>query len=290
MNKRFEKYYFALVVAGILVALLIWNGVFHQTKAQVADGQCRLSFLNVGQADAALISLPNSIQILIDAGADASTVSKIESQMPSFDNKLEYVIATHPDSDHIGGMPSVLESYKVGEYIQTNKKSDSKAYLKVQAFLKNNQVPTHLAQKGETISFASGVSGKVLSPDENNVDSLSSNDSSIVMRFACGSSFAIFTGDAQSEIQDQIARENRSEELKAQIFKIAHHGAQNAFSENLMLAVKPEVAVISVGKNSYGHPSDLVLSKLKKLGINYFRTDQAGTINFVSNSLVWQKQ
>lgn len=290
MNKQLNKLFLPIIIIGILLAILIWNSIFRQASAQITDGQCKISFLNVGQADAALISLPSNVQVLIDAGTDIGTVSKVESQMPSFDDKIEYVIATHPDSDHIGGMPLVLESYKVGQYIQTNKKSDSKTYLKVQELIKAKNIETHIAQKGETINLSALASAKILSPDESKIESLSSNDSSIVFRFACGKAFAIFSGDAQTQIQDQIARENPSDNLKAQIFKIAHHGAQNAFSKNLMLAVKPEMAVISVGKNSYGHPSDFVLSELKKLSINYLRTDQAGTINFVSNSLVWQKQ
>jgi len=290
MNRRLDRYFYILVVVGILIAILIWNSVYRQAGAQVADNQCRISFLNVGQADAALISLPNSIQILIDGGRDVSAVSEIEKQMPSFDRKIEYVVATHPDSDHIGGLPSVLESYEIGEFIQSEKKADSKVFAKLQELIVQKNIPIHIAQKDETINFSAGAFAKVLSPDEKQIDSLSSNDSSIVLRFGCGSSYVILTGDAQIEAQDRIANDNPSENLSAQIFKIAHHGAQNSFSENLINKVKPEFAVISVGKNSYGHPASFVLSELQKLNIKFFRTDQNGTVNFVSNSLVWQKQ
>jgi competence protein ComEC len=185
-------------------------------------------------------------------------------------------------------LPQVLQNYKVGEFIQTSKKGESQVYTKLEDLIKQKNIPVHLAQKGQTIDFSGNASAKVLWPDENKIDSLSSNDSSIVLRFACGSSFVILTGDAQTEAQDSIAKENEASELSAQIFHSAHHGAKNGFSENLVEKVKPETAIVSVGPNSYGHPSSFTLDELSKLLIKTYRTDQKGTLTFVSNGVVWQ--
>jgi beta-lactamase superfamily II metal-dependent hydrolase len=288
MRRQLNKYFSFAVVVAVLVGVLVWSTVYRQAGASVTSGNCKISFLDVGQGDSTLISLPGSVEVLIDGGRDSEAVSQVEKNMPPFDNKIEYVIATHPDSDHIGGLPQVLQNYKVGEFIQTDKKGDSQTYSKLEDLIKQKNIPVHEVQKGEIISFSALASAKVLWPDEKQIDSLSSNDSSVVLRFACGSSYVILTGDAQTEAQDSIAKENTEDDLAAQIFHTAHHGAKNGFSENLVDKVKPETAIVSVGPNSYGHPSSFTLNELGKLSIKTYRTDKNGTLSFVSNGQAWQ--
>lgn len=287
MDNRYKKGINFIFVLGILVALYLWGSVYQNSQANPQITGAQISFLDVGEGDSALINLPNSVQILIDGGRSGTVLGPLAEKMPRHDKKIEYVVESHPDADHIGGLNDVLKSYEVGEIIKTNKTSDSQTFATLEDQIKSKNIPVKIADERDILTFG-GASAEVLSPKESNIESLSSNNSSIVLRFTYQNSCAIFTGDAEIEAQQKIRSTFSSQELKCELFKVAHHGSAGAYDEKLTQEINPKYAVISVGKNSYGHPVGTVISSLEKLGIEILRTDQKGTIDFVSKGTGWE--
>lgn len=287
MSNQYKRILNFVFVAGILVALYLWGSIYQNSEANPAVNGAQVSFLDVGEGDSALINLPNSTQILIDGGKQGTVLSQLAKRMPSHDRKIEYVIESHPDADHIGGLVDVFGSYEIGEVIKTNAKSTSQTFQNLENLIKQKNTPVKTPDQGETLSFGFGASGFVLSPDEKNIGSLTSNNSSIVLRFNFQKSCAMFTGDAEIEAQDQIRSKFSQDQLKCELMKVAHHGSAGAYEDGLTELINPQYGVISVGKNSYGHPVESVITSLNKLGIEVLRTDQKGIIDFVSKDIGW---
>ncbi|MCX6809811.1 MAG: MBL fold metallo-hydrolase [Candidatus Berkelbacteria bacterium] len=290
-DRGFSKFLNTILFVAIVFAVFIWSAVNRNISASPTNFEVQVSFLDVGQADAELINLPNSVQILTDGGRDSSVLGPLSKKMPRFDRKIEYVFLSQPDSDHIGGMSFVLDSYSVGEIFETNAKSESKTFEKLKNKIKEKNIKETVVQKGQKIDFSPNASGLILNPDENQIGSLSSNDSSIVMKLDYKGATALFTGDAEIEAQDKIMANFTREQIQSEILKVAHHGSGGALNKNFLNEVKPKYAVVSVGKNnSYGHPSKTVLQALGEINAEILRTDEIGTIDFVSNGGSWTKK
>lgn len=286
MNTRLKNFINSLMVLGVLLGIYLWGSIYQNSLANPTGSDAQISFLNVGEGDSALINLPGSVQILIDGGRSGTVLNPLSKRMPKNDRRIEYIVESHPDADHIGGLNDVLKSYEVGEIIKTEAQSSSQTYASLENLTKSKNIPVFLANKGENISFGS-AHAEVLNPSENEISSLSSNNSSIVLRFEYQGSCAMFTGDAEIEAQTKIKNSFSQNELKCELFKVAHHGSAGAFDENLTDVVDPKYAVISVGKNSYGHPASSVLSSLKNMGVEILRTDEKGTVDFVLKGSNW---
>jgi beta-lactamase superfamily II metal-dependent hydrolase len=286
MNIRYKKVVNSFLVLGVLVALYLWGSVYQNSLANPLGSSAQISFLDVGEGDSALINLPGSIQILIDGGRSSKVLDPLSKRMPKNDRKIEYVIESHPDADHIGGLTDVLKAYEVGEIVKTNSKSDSQTYANLESQIESNGIQVRIADKGEVMSFGGAII-KVLSPKEDGIEALSSNNSSLVLRMSYQSSCVMFTGDAEIEAQQKIKSEYSQTDLKCELFKVAHHGSAGAYEDGLTKMIDPMYAVISVGSNGYGHPASSVISSLEKLGIEVLRTDQKGTVDFVLKGEKW---
>jgi len=311
-SRRFDKAISIVIYAAVVFAFFIWFVAYQNANASLKDGQAQLSFLDVGQADCAILNLPNSVQVVIDTGRDASVVSKVAAKMPTFDKKIEYVMLSHPDSDHVGGFDALSQSYEIGEVIRSSADSDSKTWQKIVTDIKEKNIRDEIVGANDEVYISANTKFHILWPARsasslpevattlqagtadagrpNNSTNLSSNNSSIVANLSVGSSRAIFMGDAENEAQNGILSSQKSDDLMAQIIKVSHHGSINGLNQDLLKSIKPQFAIVSVGKNSYGHPSDTVLSAFTNLGIQYFRTDKVGAIDFVSNGEVWTKK
>lgn len=286
-QRHFEKFVNSMLISALILGGFIWFVVFQNASADLNNSQAKLSFLDAGQADCAILNLPNSVQVLIDTGGDASIVSKVSSRMPAFDKKIEFVMFSHPDSDHIGGFDALAQSYQIGEVIRSGAESESKVWQKVVEDIKNKQIKDVIVKNNESIEISDTAQFDILSPFE--PLNASSNNKSIVANLSVGSSRAIFMGDAEVEEQAQILSSYDAQRIIAQIIKISHHGSANGLNQDFLQTVKPEFAIISVGQNSYGHPSSSVLSALANLGIKSYRTDEVGTVDFISDGSSWNK-
>lgn len=279
-----DKVFDYLLIALILIGIFVFSTISQNANADIPNGSAKLYFLDVGQGDSALISLPGDKQILIDTGRSADISSKVKSKMPAFDNKIEKIILSHPDSDHTGGMPAILDNFKVDDvYINTDK-SDSKLFATIEDKIKLKSIRQTIVSQGDNI-YEGDLKIHILWPEANS--SLSENNRSIVMRAEIGPSKALFSGDVELEGQQKILSSVKSEDLVADLYKVPHHGSGGAWNESFAKAIKAKNAVISVGENSYGHPASLVTEGIAKLGYKLYRTDQTGTLEFVPTEEGW---
>lgn len=289
MDKKFSKTINFLLIIAIVLAAGIWLNALNQVEANnFLTYQARMDFLDVGQADSALINLPNSKQILIDTGENSNTVEKVKQKMPATDRKIEHLILTHPDSDHIGGSIEVVQSYQIGEILTTKKESKSQIYKKLKDEVVKRKIKLTEVNAGDEYNIE-GAWLKILYPVEDDVNSMTNNESSIVFNFDYKGAKALFMGDSELTSQGKILKITNDTDLVAQIIKIPHHGSADSLNKNFLQKVQANFAVISVGKNNkYGLPSSLCIEALNKMGIKIFRTDEEGNVSFGTNGLNWQ--
>ncbi|MBB6285308.1 ComEC/Rec2 family competence protein [Geobacillus subterraneus] len=235
-------------------------------------------FINVGQGDSIYIKAPNGEDILIDGGnKDGSDVVAYLKKQKVKD--IEVMIATHPDADHIGGLDEVLKAFPVKIVYAPKVSHTSQAYKDFLIAVKNEKLTIKTAQANVTLPIK-GVTAKFVGPVKTYSKS-DTNDWSAVLRLTYGKNTFLFTGDAEFKAESDMIKAKQP--LKADVLKVGHHGAKTSTSTTFLNAVKPKYAVISVGKNSYGHPTKEVLNRLKAAKVTVYRTDQKGTIVFTSN-------
>lgn len=250
------------------------------------DEKLHLIACNVGQGDATLIIYKNT-QILVDGGPDNSVMKCLGKYVPFWDREIELVVLTHPDSDHFSGLIGVLNYYKVDNYL-ANKLSISKPqYRLLENLVGRVHTNAMTPHKGQVISLGL-IHLDILNPkiDQSSLGSApqvgdvvtdeSSNNFSIVSLVRFGKYKALLTGDMPPDVSDELAQNWSWGTLD--YIKISHHGSKNGTTLNLLNATMPKLAVISVGKNNYGHPSQEILRILSDLKIKYLRTDQEGDI------------
>ena len=258
-----------------LSLILLFSTIFFPHSTEAATKYLQVHFINVGQGDAIYIKAPNGEDILIDGGRNGNTVVNYLKKQKVDD--IEIMIATHPDADHIGGLDEVLKSYKVESVYAPKVSHTTKAYKDFLTAVKNNKnkkLKIKTATKGVKLSIK-GVTAKFVGP----VKSYSKSDLnnwSAVLHVNYGKKSFLFTGDAETKAENDMIKSKQT--LKADVLKVGHHGAKTSTSKSFLNAVKPVHAVISVGKNNYGHPTKDVLNRLKNAKVNVYRTDKQGTI------------
>lgn len=236
----------------------------------------KVHFIDVGQADSIFIELPNGQSMLIDAG-EAGNGPQVLSYVKNLGyNKLDYVIATHPHADHIGGMTFVINGIEIDSFYMPNKEHTTKTFENMIDALTVKNVSVYKAKAGVSILDQDGLSVNLLAPVSSSYTDLN-NYSAVVMLKYQSNSF-LFMGDAEIQVESQLSS------VKAEVIKIGHHGSDSSTMASFLSKVNPQYAVISVGTgNSYGHPANETILKLKDAGVNTYRTDQLGTIIFTSN-------
>ena len=237
-----------------------------QTSANVT-----IKFIDVGQGEAILIALPEKT-ILIDAGPTGSA-PKIEQVLQELGrNKIDYLVATHPDEDHIGGMADVISSTQIGTIYAPNKTNNTATYRKFLAAIQNNNLQITLAEAGTIIDQTDDYKLEILWPkkDANFPDT---NDYSIIIKLTVGNKTFLFTGDAPT---NAILNSNPGH---IDVLKVSHHGSRTGTTEVLIHKLSPTYAVLSYAvDNSYGHPMQSVLNALRKHSVEVWGTGANGTI------------
>jgi competence protein ComEC len=255
----------ALAVVAILALLAL---------LQLPDGRLHVTFLDVGQGDAILITTPRGQQILVDGGPSPVALSSaLGSSMPFWDRSLDLVVMTHPDADHITGLAEVLERYRVDGWLDNGITS---------ALLQQHAIPRQAVSAGTRLDLGRGLVLDVLHPQSgrlNRPDSGTNNDS-VVLRLEWGGLSFLLTGDIEAEAERQLI--DTGQALQSDVLKVAHHGSAGSSSVEFLAALSPNFAVISVGAdNLAGHPAPEVLERLlQQGGVTVLRTDQLGTVEF----------
>lgn len=266
-----RKIYFSFAVL-VLLAIFLAVFIFWWRQYQAITV---ITFLDVGEGDAILIS-QGSNQILIDGGRRGKDLlAHVGRRMPFWDRTVEVIIATHPDADHIGGFASLLSAYDVQTFLYTGAESDTETFLMLKKIIAERNVKTLKIFRGGKIEFPRGGELTIEYPLTSlPADVKETNDGSIVSRFTYGETDILLTGDLPSE--EMVLPDIKP----VDILKAAHHGSKYSTSATFLDLLKPKEAVISVGKNSYGHPSPDVSERLKERGIIVRRTDADGDISY----------
>jgi beta-lactamase superfamily II metal-dependent hydrolase len=267
-----RKIIYSLILFLFILNLILSGMIFHFQNKKL-----KVIFLDVGQGDAILIEQENK-QILIDGGPDEKIIlEKLGKYVPFWDRKIEVLIATHPDQDHIDGLVGVMKNYKIGAVIDNKAESDSQVYKNYTDIINGKNIPRVKAEYGNKINLG-GANLEILYPSNKSIiNEKDTNAGSVTAKLNYGANSFLLTGDFPTEKDMEIF--SSGADLSARILKIAHHGSKYATSGEFLKKVKPETAVISVGKNNrYGHPAPEILSRLKNDGIEILRTDEMGDI------------
>lgn len=245
-----------------------------------------ISFIDVGQGDSMLISTPKGKNIIVDGGGSRDeTTFNIGKQtlIPYLLNKgitkLDYIIISHFDSDHVGGILSVLEELKA-EKVIICEQEENENYKRFKEIVKNKKIKVYVVKKGDNLKIEENIWLNILWPKDERIKENAINNNSIVAKLNYKSFSILLTGDIEKIAENEILKEyENSNILNANILKVAHHGSKSSSIKEFLEKVKPQIALIGVGeKNTFGHPNAGVLNRLENLNIKIYRTDEKGEI------------
>lgn len=256
------------------------------------DLYLKIYFIDVGQGDCTFIITPYGKRILIDGGEGNSDKYDYGEKvvfpylLDRGIKRIDYIIASHADSDHIGGLIYVLENMKV-ENILIGIQPESSGQLKRLIEVANNKkIKITILEKGIIKSIDKNIELEVLWPDKSDlIIENALNNNSLVFKLKYNNFSMLFTGDIEEIAEKKLLNLYNLSELSSTIIKIAHHGSKTSSTENFINNVNPKIALIGVGKkNSFGHPNSEVIDRLEGSDIKIYRTDQMGEISITVNS------
>lgn len=251
--------------------------LFQGTVAITPGEELKVHFLDVGQGDSIFIELPTNETILIDASIKDASDKIINYLKEEKVSKIDYVFATHPHSDHIGGMSAVIKAFDIGQIYMPKAVTTTKTYENLLLTIKDKNLKIKTAKAGNTIIDTDDLKLVVLAPNQDSYESL--NNYSIVLKLTYKEKRFLFTGDAETLSEKEITGD-----VEADVLKVGHHGSRTSTSQAFLNKVNPSYAVISVGlNNDYKHPHQEVLDRLEKKNIKIYRTDQNGDIIFTTD-------
>lgn len=287
MENKIWKYTFTLL---FLTLLMIVIAIF-----QFPDNNLHIIACNVGQGDAILITY-GSTQILTDGGPDNKVLDCLGKYLPFWDKEIELVISTHPDFDHSTGLVGVLKNYKVDELVINPIDPGTQIYQALKKEVGGGGIPVVNPTVGTKLGLGL-IYLDIESPEDQLFSKLSSsnpNDKlsrysiskdtnlySIVYKLSFKNFSGVFTGDMPPEVSDSLASSWQARSVD--YIKIPHHGSSNGITDNFLKVSMPKVAVISVGKNSWGFPREDVLKMLQENNVKVYRTDQNGDVELITD-------
>jgi competence protein ComEC len=273
------------------LALFVAVGSFSIVRvAAYGGGVMEIYFLDIGQGDAIYVRTPSGRDMLVDAGRSASVLRRLSEVMPWDDRFIDVVIETHPDADHIGGLPPVFDRYGIGVFLEPGIESNNSIDDEVHRMLREKGVLAVLARRGIVIDFGDGATFDILYPHLDVSRLKDPNDASVVGLMRFGGTSAMLTGDAPTSVENLLVALD-GPGLKSDVLKAGHHGSRTSSDEAFVRAVNPHWVVISAGKdNTYHHPHEEVTGLFARLGIDVLRTDEEGTIGFESDGRTFLKK
>src|SRR5882724_2322280 len=297
-----RSYLVSLVaVFGLLLAVII----FHPLSAARADGKLHVDFLDVGQGDSALVTMPDGATLLIDGGGrpnidwqtsdGVESGEKLERDTRSIGERvvseylwargldqIDYILPTHADADHIDGLNDVARNFKVRGAIVSRTPADDAEYIRFARTMKAAGVPLERIGAGDILHFGE-VAIDVLWPSPvDNSDAPWRNNDGTVLRIRYGNQAFLFTADIEKEAERGIV--NQGTDLRSNIVKVAHHGSRTSSTPDFIAATRAPLAIISVGRTSiFGHPSKEVVDRWRASGAQMMTTGERGTISVVTD-------
>ncbi|CAH2214149.1 ComEC/Rec2 family competence protein [Tepidibacter aestuarii] len=231
-------------------------------------------FIDVGQGDSTLLISPDNKTMLIDAG-DNSHGQKVVDYLNKLNiKKIDILVGTHPDADHIGGLDYIINNFDIGYFYMPNKSHNTNTFKDVLLVAKNKSLKIHKAKSGMSFSLGKFIKCNVLSPMKNYSEN---NLCSLVIKSTYKNKSFLFAADAEFQNEQDMINSNYN--VKSNILKLGHHGSSSSTSEGFLLKVSPDIAIISCKHNNkYNHPSEKTLTLLKKYNIPLYRTDKQDDI------------
>lgn len=279
----------------LLLALVIIFLAYFWINEKKA-GVLTVAFLDIGQGDAVFIEAPNGNQVLIDGGPGKSVLRELSKVMPFYDRSIDVLIASHPDTDHIGGLNDVLGRYKIDLFMEPGVEGDTTLYKELRSRIERLKIEKLEARRGMVVDLGEGARLEIIFP-VTDPRGMETNTASIVTRLVYGENEFLLTGDSPSNIEEYLVSldcqgralncpDPKGPSLASDVLKAGHHGSKTSTSDIFVQTVSPDFAVISAGKdNRYGHPHPEVIDTLTKHKTKILRTDEEGRIVFESDGL-----
>ena len=263
----------------ILAFALLVTGVFFSNEKQTyaaENDNFWVEFIDVGQGDCALIQCDGHYMMIDGGPSNASSIVYTILKNKGI-KTIDLMVATHPDEDHIGGLSGALNYSSVDTVLSPVTSHDTKTFNSLSKYVAKQGKTFTVPKAGDVYTLGSARIN-IIGPINNSSDS---NNQSIVLKVTYGSTSFVFTGDAEEEEESSILKKFKG--LECDVLKVAHHGSNSSTSNAWLKATKPTYAVIPVGKNSYGHPTQNTIDKLTRAGAIIYRTDLQGDVTFVSD-------
>jgi competence protein ComEC len=302
-NKGFSKETLMIVASAFLITLTVI--LLHPFSSARPDGKLHIDFLDVGQGDSALLTMPEGTTVLIDGGGRPNITwnsrepgdgeEPFERDMRSVGervvseflwsrglDRVDYIVATHADADHIDGLNDVVRNFKVRGAIVARMPPDDPEFARLAESLKQSGVSVETIGAGDVMRIGSAAFEVFWPPPTSNANAASRNNDSIVLRVRmCEKSF-LFTGDIEKEAEAMVVKQGI--DLRSDVVKVAHHGSKTSSTEPFVRATRPTLAIISVGRTSiFGHPHKVVVDRWQASGAEVMTTGQKGTISLVTD-------
>ncbi len=269
-------------ICGLTTGLII----FFSFLASLPDGNLHIVLCDVGQGDAIYVRFPDGRDMLVDGGPNDRVLGCLGRHMPFWDRALDMLLLTHPQKDHMQGLLSVFERYHIGYFVRSDVTNTTEGHQKLMEVVKAHAITSKLVTAGERISVGSSAL-TVIWPSADALQAPADlNDGSVVFRLRFGSFDALLTGDADTGVEHNYLGSGLADST-VELLKVPHHGSKTGMSKDFLDWLKPQLAIISVGKNSYGHPAPETLQMLADRGIRVLRTDQEGDIEIITDGVTW---
>ena len=259
-------------------AYVTWDEEARQVRATTGMPLVRVHFIEVGQGDASLIDA-GELEVLIDGGTNKAGPRLVEYLRGHVDGVLDYVIATHPDHDHIGGLDDVLTAFQVGEIIDSGYPNTTQSWVDYWAAVEAEPDCLLSFDEDRIIPLNETAYLEIIETGDHWT---ASNDMSVIAQLVCGEVEVLFTGDMTATAE----RESLSLFRDVDVLKIGHHGSKTSTSQEFLDVIRPEYAVASYKQgNSYGHPTAVVLQRLFDMGTTVYGTGKSGNVVLTTNGL-----
>lgn len=260
----------------ILIALFIVDCIFLFSFLHDREKISTIYFFDVGQADAEAVVFDSGETILIDSGnSDGRILNALVGALPPGARTIDIVFISHPEVDHMGGLRSLIDAYQIGIVAYSGRETDGEIWKQTKEELKTRNIPIIALEQDDKVIIDDALFD-VLSPNASLLKNRETNETSLVLRLSERGTRILFTGDVGKSAEMFL---KNSKNVFADVLKVAHHGSKYSSSDQFLSAVDPRIAIIEVGKNSYGHPTQEALSRISKVGAEIFRTDIDGTVS-----------
>ena len=265
------------IIICLLIVLILINFIIY-----IFPQKLRIFFIDVGQGDSTLIITPDKKTVLIDGGGSDSFDVGEKVLLPYLLDrrilKVDYVLISHFDTDHCGGILTIMEKVKVKNIIISEQAEHSENYERFKKLMIHKKIRLIEVKKGDKIKIGRYSEFKILFPTSRLLSENPLNNNSIVAQFNYNNFKMLFTGDIEKLAEQQILKTEKAE-IRADILKVAHHGSKTSSIPEFIKAVRPKIALIGVGKNNtFGHPNQQTIKNLENIKCRIYRTDLQGEI------------